>query len=118
MDANTCNQCQIPYYQFGGKCYLNCPSLAPIYDYESFTCSQCDLNCRMCEGISINCTACYSSTYLHQGNCLSDCPIGFIEDPGAGKCQQPLIGSVVYFPFCILFGFLGIIGIASRYFYA
>ena len=106
LDADTCLECNPGFYEYSGVCYTTCPSAAPIPDDLLNECGTCADTCRTCIGIAKNCTSCFSGTFLHQGSCLTSCPLGFIDDLITSTCIEPLIGSVVYFPFFFTFLFI------------
>lgn len=51
-------------------------------------CSPCHSTCASCSGAGSNqCLSCTGSLVLHQGQCLSNCPVGRYAD-SKGVCQQ------------------------------
>jgi proprotein convertase subtilisin/kexin type 5 len=84
---NSCAQCILPYNLYfnssgNSSCVLTCPLMT--YQNNQFTCVPCSSNCISCT--NVNCLTCSSNYYLYQGNCVSQCPIGFQAQNSSKKC--------------------------------
>jgi proprotein convertase subtilisin/kexin type 5 len=82
-NSTQCDVCTSPKVLFNGKCLDECLSRF----YKSGTsCLPCNEKCFNCTDIN-RCTSCPSGKFLHNEDCVSPCPIGYI--PGSnGKCLR------------------------------
>ena len=76
--------------QENDSCVSNCENgygEVSINNVES--CGKCsDVNCDQCNGSVDVCKKCNSSTYLHEGECLSECPDPYYERDSDRTCQE------------------------------
>ncbi len=89
-DRYACTGCNdgLKLYQSGYICVVNCPT----WTYDDFgTCINCDSTCLRCNSTgSSSCTACNQTSlrpYLFNGQCKTQCPIGFYPD-SLKTCQS------------------------------
>ena len=104
-DCNSCPAGSFLHPNTGGQCLNPCPDgywgdstvnqCMPCYSSGSspFTCKTCTA------GTSSSCSSCYTSTYLHNGECLDTCPTGFWEDTSTNTCQPCYYSSSGSSPF-------------------
>ncbi|KCV68145.1 TKL protein kinase [Fonticula alba] len=61
----------------------------PAGSPSAVPCQQCAPSCGECSlpGDAGRCTACLEDTYLHLGQCLAACPVGFVPDPARQECR-------------------------------
>ncbi|XP_062964839.1 extracellular matrix organizing protein FRAS1 isoform X1 [Cynocephalus volans] len=50
------------------------------------TCTACDQSCKSCGPNSPRCLTCTEKSVLHEGKCISECPIGYYADD-TGRCK-------------------------------
>lgn len=77
----TCVACQITYLLDSGRCFLACQT-AGLFPYNG-VCRGCLTPCLTCSTSITTCTSCdwsSSNRYLHNSQCLSDCPATFYKD--------------------------------------
>ncbi|XP_063305210.1 proprotein convertase subtilisin/kexin type 5-like [Pelobates fuscus] len=81
--ALDCFSCDTGYFLDGdNQCVTTCPQ-GFFGDQFSQTCEKCSSTCESCMGASEYCVKCEQtehSLFLHEGNCLSDCPDGYFEN--------------------------------------
>lgn len=73
---NNCIECYNNYYLHikHNKCYQDCP-IGTFKDNELMICSDCNDRCSSCDSKD-NCQTCKLGFNLHEGKCVSSCPIG------------------------------------------
>jgi hypothetical protein len=87
-----CNQCKIGFFLHDSKCYSKCPDDT----YPDINNSICRLiknctveNCLDCQSGSISeCKQCARGTFLMNGKCLSECPMGYRADRISWSCLE------------------------------
>lgn len=80
-DPGTCTSCATGYYMFESRCYQVCPE--KTYS-EGLKCHSCDPNCISCEQNA--CYWCEEGFFLLDGQCVSECGLGFFRDSETGEC--------------------------------
>ncbi|XP_053319728.1 proprotein convertase subtilisin/kexin type 5-like [Spea bombifrons] len=87
--ALDCFSCHSGYFlDKENQCVATCPQ-GYFADQFSQTCEKCSDTCESCTGASDNCVSCKldkQSVFLHEGNCLPDCPEGYFGNT-EGSCE-------------------------------
>lgn len=102
--CTECSQVDGIRYLLGPTCALNCPA-GFITNEEARKCEGCGLGCEVCDKKDQRiCVKCDANLLLHQGNCVSDCPDGFMADYDAIYCFaiSELDVKLYYFPTLII----------------
>ena len=72
-DLQCLNSCAVGYYQIVS------------------TCNICSSICKECENIDTQCTSCNTQSFLHNYNCLQECPPQYYQNEEDSLCQGNII---------------------------
>ena len=66
-----------------------CVQTCPVsYFQDGSICSKCDSNCLDCENSATACTKCGTGMYLHQQECIQECPALYYGDNIDSQCKN------------------------------
>lgn len=70
-----CLSCEVGYWN-GVKCTMLCAA-GTYGNNATKNCENCDVNCLTCINTSTLCTSCLNTLYLHNKQCLANCPVRY-----------------------------------------
>jgi hypothetical protein len=78
--GSSCGLCYNAHFLHEGQCLSKCPfGLNPKgqgnFNKKCVYCAAKTANCHKCDGTT--CARCYNQFYLHEGQCVAQCPSGF-----------------------------------------